>query len=151
MDSRHEGTAAERRALSSPTAHHYFIPSSYQAYRLLQFVFIAAPIIAGLDKFAHVLVNWNVYLTPLVPAVLGVSPEAFMRVVGVVEIIAGVIVAFNPRIGGAIVGAWLLGIIVNLLTIPGFYDIALRDFGLSMAAFSLAMLSREFRYYRKPR
>lgn len=119
-------------------------PHPYQAFRILQFAFVVAPIIAGLDKFFNFLVNWPMYLSPIALRLTGLSGTAFMRVVGVVEVIAGLIVAFKPRIGGYIVGVWLLGIVVNLLSVPGFYDIALRDFGLALGAFALARLSQTY-------
>ena len=143
--------SVERRSLRDATAHHYFIPATYTAYRLLRFVFVAAPIVAGLDKFFRVLVNWDVYLSPLVPALFGIAPRTFMIGVGVVEIAAGLLVAVKPRIGGIVVGAWLLGIVANLLTVPGFYDIALRDLGLAFSAFALSLLSVEFEHYRRRR
>ena len=116
---------------------------SYQAYQILHIAFTIAPIIAGLDKFTHFLVNWDRYLSPAMPR-LGLSVHTFMLGVGVIEIVAGAIVAFAPRIGGWIVGVWLLGIILNLLTIPGYFDIALRDFGLALGAFALARLSEDY-------
>jgi hypothetical protein len=106
--------------------------------------FAALPMIAGIDKFFHLLVNWDQYLAPLATRVLPVSGHTFMLAVGVIEIAAGLLVAFRPRIGAYVVALWLWGIIVNLLLIPGFYDIALRDFGLSVGALALARLSREF-------
>jgi hypothetical protein len=106
--------------------------------------FAALPIIAGADKFFHLLVNWDQYLAPLVTGILPVSGHTFMLVVGVVEIAAGLLVALRPRIGGFVVAAWLWGIIVNLLLIPGYYDVALRDFGLSLGALALAWLSQTF-------
>ena len=114
---------------------------SYQAYQILHIAFTAAPIGAGVDKFYHFLTNWEMYVSPIVPRRLGVSAHSFMLGVGVIEIIAGFIVAVAPRIGGWIVGLWLCGIIVNLLMIPGYFDIALRDFGLALGAFALARLS----------
>jgi len=114
---------------------------SYQAYQILHIAFTAAPIVAGVDKFYHFLTNWEMYVSPIVPRLLGVSAHSFMLGVGVIEIIAGFIVAVAPRIGGWIVGFWLCGIIVNLLMIPGYFDIALRDFGLALGAFALARLS----------
>ena len=114
---------------------------SYQAYQILHIAFTAAPIVAGVDKFYHFLTNWETYVSPIVPRLLGVSAHSFMLGVGVIEIIAGFIVAVAPRIGGWIVGLWLCGIIVNLLMIPGYFDIALRDFGLALGAFALARLS----------
>src|SRR5947209_20226467 len=116
---------------------------SYQAYQILHIAFTVAPIIAGLDKFTHFLVNWDQYLSPVIPR-LGLSVHTFMLGVGVIEIVAGLIVAFLPRIGGWIVGLWLCGIILNLLTIPGYFDVALRDLGLAFGAFALARLSEEY-------
>ena len=117
---------------------------AYQACIILNVGFAALPIVAGLDKFFHALVNWDVYLAPRVESLLPVSGHTFMLAVGVIEIVAGILVAFRPRIGAYVVMAWLWGIIVNLLLIPNFYDIALRDFGLSLGAFALARMSREF-------
>ena len=117
---------------------------AYQAYLILYAGFVALPILAGLDKFAHLLVNWDQYLAPLVTQILPITPHTFMLVVGVIEIAAGVLVALRPRVGACIVALWLWGIILNLLLVPGFYDIALRDFGLSLGALALARLSREF-------
>jgi len=114
---------------------------AYQAFWILRVAFILAPIIAGLDKFAHVLVDWSQYLTPLVPQWTGMPADSFMMIVGVIEIIAGLVVVFKPRYGGWLVAVWLWGIIINLLLVPGYYDIALRDFGLSLGAVSLARLS----------
>ena len=117
---------------------------AYQAYAAMYAGYTALPIIAGLDKFAHALVDWNMYLAPQVVRMLGVSPSSFMSFVGVVEIAAGVLVAVKPRWGAPVVGAWLIGIIGNLLLIPGYFDVALRDFGLSVGAFSLWRLASEF-------
>lgn len=98
---------------------------------------------AGIDKFFHVLADWTIYLAPIVPQTLNISAHNFMMGVGVIEIIAALIVLFKPRIGGYIVSAWLMGIVINLLLIPGFYDIALRDFGLALSAFALARLATQ--------
>ena len=117
---------------------------AYQAYQVLRVAFTIAPILAGLDKFFHILVNWDQYLAPVVNRALGGYGHQFMLVVGVVEIIAALIVAAKPRVGAWIVFLWLWGIIINLLTYPGYYDIALRDFGLSLGALALARLSRDF-------
>lgn len=117
---------------------------AYQAYLVLHIGFAVLPIVAGLDKFFHLLVNWDAYLAPLVTQVLPFSGHTFMLLVGVIEIVAGLVVAFRPQIGAYIVMLWLWGIVANLLLIPGFYDIALRDFGLSLGALALARLSREF-------
>jgi hypothetical protein len=117
---------------------------AYQSYTMLLVGFTVLPIIAGVDKFFHFLVAWDQYLAPLATQILPVSSNTFMLGVGVIEIAAGLLVAFRPRIGAYVVAAWLWGIIVNLLMIPGYFDIALRDFGLSVGALALARLSREF-------
>jgi hypothetical protein len=117
---------------------------AYQSYLMLHVGFAALPVVAGFDKFFHLLVNWDQYLAPLATQILPVTGHTFMLVVGVIEIAAGLLVAFRPRIGAYVVALWLWGIIVNLLLIPGFYDIALRDFGLSVGALALARLSQEF-------
>src|SRR5262249_6230522 len=103
---------------------------SYQAYQILHIAFTVAPIIAGLDKFFHFLVDWDMYLSPLAVRMLPVSGHTFMLAVGAIEVIAGLLVAAAPRIGGYVVGLWLCGIIVNLLSMPAFLDVALRDLGL---------------------
>lgn len=117
---------------------------AYQAFGILYAGFVALPILAGLDKFFHLLVNWDQYLAPLATRVLPVSGHTFMLLVGVIEIAAGLLVAVRPRIGAYVVALWLWGIIVNLILIPGYYDIALRDFGLSLGALALARISSEF-------
>jgi uncharacterized membrane protein YphA (DoxX/SURF4 family) len=117
---------------------------AYQSYVILHIGFAALPVIAGLDKFFHLLVNWDQYLAPTVAEFLPVTGHTFMLAVGVIEIVAGLLVAVRPRIGAYVVALWLWGIIVNLFLVPGFYDIALRDFGLSLGALALARLSREF-------
>ena len=117
---------------------------SHHAYSILLSGFIALPILAGLDKFFHVLVDWTQYLAPIVPRLTGMDAAAFMMIVGVIEVVAGIVVAIKPKFGGWLVALWLWGIIVNLLLIPGYYDIALRDFGLSLGAVALARLSAQF-------
>jgi hypothetical protein len=112
-----------------------------QAFLLLRTVFTVAPIVFGLDKFANVLTDWPSYLAPWIDHIVPGTAQQDMYAVGVVEIVAGVVVAVIPRFGGWLVAAWLFGIIVNLLTFPGFYDIALRDFGLLVAAVALARLA----------
>jgi hypothetical protein len=121
----------------------------YQAYKLLHVGFTIAPIVAGLDKFFDVLTNWDAYLAPVANRVVAGHGHAFMLVVGVIEIIAGIGVALWPRIFSYVVAAWLLGIIVNLLLIPPsnplpHYDVALRDFGLLLSALALGRLSGRF-------
>jgi hypothetical protein len=132
---------AERAGTAHPASDVARNENVHQAYQILRWGFVAAPILAGADKFLHLLVNWNQYLSPLAARVLPFSGDAFMKVVGVVEIAAGLIVAIKPKIGAYVVSAWLVGIIVNLLTIPGFYDVALRDFGLALGALALGRLS----------
>ena len=113
----------------------------FQAYALLRTGFAAAPILFGLDKFFEVLVDWPVYLAPWVNDIAPGSAQDFMYVVGGVEILAGLGVALKPRYGAYLVAAWLAGIIVNLLSHSGYYDIALRDFGLLIGALALARLA----------
>src|SRR5436309_3168354 len=117
---------------------------AYQAYQILHVGFIVAPILAGVDKFLHLLTNWDMYLAPAIANLSPIGGHGLMLVVGVIEVIAGGLVAFRPRIGAYVVMAWLLGIIVNLLLIPGYFDIALRDFGLALGALALARLSTEY-------
>jgi len=117
---------------------------SYQAYQVLHIAFTVAPIVAGADKFFHFLTNWDLYLAPIVTNTLHVGAHTFMLGVGIVEMIAGLIVAVAPRIGGWVVGLWLCGIIVNLLILGSYFDIALRDFGLALGAFALARLSVDY-------
>jgi hypothetical protein len=115
-----------------------------QSFWLLRIGFTLAPILFGLDKFAHVLVNWDKYLAPEFVDLFHVQAHTLMYGVGVIEIVAGLVVALRPRFGGYLVAAWLAGIIVNLLMIGGYYDIALRDFGLLLAALTLARLATAF-------
>src|SRR3954451_16321931 len=96
-----------------------------QAFWLLRLGFTVAPIAAGLDKFFHVLVNWDQYLAPEIPRILGIDGHAFMLGAGLIEIIAGIGVALKPKIFGYVVSAWLVGIIINLLMKGEYYDIAL--------------------------
>lgn len=116
----------------------------YQAFRVLQIGFVAAPILAGLDKFFGLMTDWAQYLWPGVSEVIGVSPGAFMGAVGVVEIAAGVLVAVRPRFGGYLVAGWLTAIIVNLVLLGDFWDVALRDLGLAIGAFALARLAAAY-------
>ncbi len=116
---------------------------SHQAYRILHFGFTVAPIIAGLDKFTHILTDWTQYLAPFIPQTLGVSADTFMMIVGVIEIVAGLLVAVKPRFGGYLVAAWLFGIIVNLLILGSYFDVALRDLGLLLGALALARLAED--------
>jgi hypothetical protein len=116
-----------------------------QAFWLLRIGFTVAPILFGLDKFAHVLVDWDRYLAPEFADVLPWTTHQLMYAVGVIEIVAGLVVAVRPRFGGYLVAAWLGGIIINLLMQADYYDIALRDFGLMLGALTLARLASAFR------
>lgn len=117
---------------------------AYQAYQLLYLGFIMAPLVAGVDKFTNFLTDWDKYLAPVVAGLLPFSAGTFMLFVGIVEIGAAVLVALRPQIGAYVVAAWLAGIVINLLVIPGYFDVALRDFGLMLGALALARLSVEF-------
>jgi hypothetical protein len=130
--------------MASPATSIRVSSPSYQAYQILHIAFTVAPVIAGIDKFFHVLVDWDQYLSPMVSRTLGIPGHTFMLGVGVVEIIAGLLVAVAPRIGGWVVGFWLCGIILNLLSIPSYFDVALRDLGLALGAFALARLSVDY-------
>ena len=114
---------------------------AYQAFWLLRIAFTAAPILFGLDKFANVLVDWEIYLAPWINDIIPGSAADAMYLVGVVEIAAGLAVLVKPRYGAYLVAAWLAGIILNLLTLSGYYDVALRDFGLLLGALTLARLA----------
>ncbi|SDP29602.1 hypothetical protein SAMN04515671_3606 [Nakamurella panacisegetis] len=122
---------------------------TFQAFLLLRTVFTVAPVVFGLDKFFNVLTNWEHYLAPRIDDLVPGNAHQAMLVVGVVEIVAGLLVAVRPLIGGYVVAAWLAGIIVNMLLLPGFYDVALRDFGLFIAALALARLASAFRPARR--
>jgi hypothetical protein len=117
---------------------------SYQALRLLHVVFAVAPVLFGLDKFAHLLVDWDRYLAPEIVDALPGTAHELMYVVGAIEVVAGLVVALRPRIGGYLVAGWLAAIIVNLLLQADYYDIALRDFGLLVGAVALARLATAF-------
>jgi hypothetical protein len=112
-----------------------------QAFLVLRTAFTVAPIVFGLDKFANVLTDWPQYLAPWIDGIVPGTAQQAMYLVGVVEIVAGIVVALRPRIGGLIVAAWLLGIIINLLTLPGYFDVALRDVGLLAGAVALWRLA----------
>ncbi len=115
---------------------------AYQAYRILQFGFVVAPVVAGLDKFFNVLADWQQYLAPFLADTVGAA--TFMSIVGGVEIAAGIGVALKPKIFAYVVAAWLFGIIINLLLIPGYFDVALRDLGLALGALALGRLSQTY-------
>ena len=112
-----------------------------RAFQLLRTVFTIAPIAFGLDKFANLLTDWEDYLAPWINDLVPGTAHTAMLIVGVVEIVAGLAVALRPQFGGLLVAAWLAGIIVNLVTMGEYYDVALRDFGLLVAALALALLA----------
>ena len=134
----HSSTASSLDTIQNATS------PARQAYQILRLGFIVAPIVAGLDKFFRLLVNWDQYLPPFVNRMVGGHGHELMLAAGVVEVVAGLGVAFKPKLFAYIVAAWLLLIVVNLLMIPGYFDIALRDFGLALGALALARLSHEF-------
>jgi hypothetical protein len=118
--------------------------------QLLKFTYGLVPIVAGLDKFSNILTDWKKYLAPAIGDMLPFSASTFMSIVGVVEIVAGVIVLIWPRIGGYIVMAWLIGIALNLIIGGQYYDVAVRDLVMAIGAFSLARLSPALRSAVQP-
>ena len=115
-----------------------------QAYVVLRTAFVVAPVVFGLDKFTNWLVEWDQYLAPALSSALPIGPHEVMYAVGVVEVVAGVLVAVHARLGALVIAAWLTGIIINLLLIPGFYDVALRDVGLLLSAVALQRLASRY-------
>lgn len=134
-------TLASHHSLHLPaavTAH-----GSQLAYRVLRTAFVVAPIVFGLDKFTNLLANWPKYLAPWIDSIVPGTPQQAMYAVGVIEIVAGLLVAWRPRIGGFVVSLWLLGIVVNLVSTGSFLDVALRDLGLLAAAVALTLLAAD--------
>jgi hypothetical protein len=127
--------ALQRPRLSDP---------AYQAFSILRVGFTVAPILFGLDKFLNWLVDWPIYLAPQIDDLIPGNAHQAMLAVGVIEIVAGLVVAVRPKFGGYLVAAWLAGIIVNLLILADHYDVALRDFGLLLGAVALARLATAF-------
>jgi hypothetical protein len=123
---------------------------AFQAFALLRLGFTVAPLVFGLDKFFDWLVDWRIYLAPEIDDLVPGSAHQAMLLVGVIEIVAGLVVAIRPKFGGYLVAGWLAGIIVNLLLQADFYDIALRDFGLLLAALTLARLATAFERADRP-
>jgi hypothetical protein len=132
--SSHGGTLAQIRAAEP----------GYQAFWMLRIAFTVAPILFGIDKFANVMVHWPKYLAPWINNIVPGTAQQAMYAVGVIEIVAGLVVLVKPRYGAWLVSAWLGGIVINLLTYSGFYDIALRDFGLMLGALTLARLAAAY-------
>src|SRR5687768_1588223 len=135
-------TAVDPAGLS--TRERLRVDPTFQAFWLLRIGFTVAPILFGLDKFTNLLTDWPAYLAPRIDDLVPGTAQQAMYAVGVIEIVAGVVVLLMPRFGGYLVAAWLAGIILNLLLIPDYYDIALRDFGLLLAALTLARLATAF-------
>jgi uncharacterized membrane protein YphA (DoxX/SURF4 family) len=135
---------ATRPADRALPTHRLKADPAYQGYTLLRIGFTVAPILFGADKFANLLVNWEQYLAPWLRTLSPLSATHTMYVVGVIEIVAGLSVAVRPRYGALLVAAWLGGIIVDLLSYSGYYDVALRDFGLMLGALTLARLASAY-------
>lgn len=137
MTSPHASTVTEQRAS-------IWEDGNRLAFLLLRTVFVVAPILFGLDKFAHVLTDdWERYLAPWMDNIIPGDAHTAMIMVGIIEIIAGIVVAVIPRFGGLLVAAWLAGIIVSLVSVGGYLDVALRDFGLLVGALALSALAFE--------
>jgi hypothetical protein len=132
---------AHRPAPVASTTDRLRTDPTYQAFWILRAGFVVAPILFGLDKFAHVLVDWDKYLAPEFTDLFNAQAHTLMYAVGAIEIVAGLVVLVRPQIGAYVVAAWLAGIIVNLLMLGDFYDVALRDFGLLLGAVALARLA----------
>lgn len=122
-------------------AHRARTEPAYGAYLMLRIGFTALPILFGVDKFFNVLTNWEHYLAPWIVRLIPMTAHQAMLVVGVIEIVAGLAVAIKPRYGAYLAAAWLAGIVIDLFSYPGFYDVALRDFALMLAALTLARLA----------
>ena len=137
------GTHRSLDATGGPTRPHRG-DATYQAYAVLRTAFVVAPVVFGLDKFVDWLVDWRIYLAPEINDIVPGNAHQAMLIVGVIEVVAGLVVAFHPRLGALVVAVWLAGIIVNLLLLQGFYDVALRDFGLLMAAVALQRLATRY-------
>jgi uncharacterized membrane protein YphA (DoxX/SURF4 family) len=120
------------------------VPSRVDRVRtILYWTYGLVPIVAGADKFSNILTDWSQYLAPIVTDIIPLSPQTFMSIVGVIEIIAGIVVLMKPRIGSLVVGCWLVAIAINLLLTGQYFDVAVRDIVMAVGAFSLYMLSGE--------
>ncbi|MFT4469013.1 hypothetical protein ACMX2H_03805 [Arthrobacter sulfonylureivorans] len=131
-------------ATTTPTLQRVRTEPAYGAFWMLRLGFTVLPILMGLDKFFNLLTDWEQYLAPWLVNLLPFSAHTAMLIVGVVEIAAGILVWIKPRYAAYVVALWLAGIIINLLTLSGFYDVALRDFGLMLAALTLARLATQY-------
>jgi uncharacterized membrane protein YphA (DoxX/SURF4 family) len=125
---------------SGSHAHFSEMTQAEKATTILRWTFGLVPIVAGADKFMHLLTNWDQYLAPQIANIIPFSAEAFMSIVGIIEIIAGIIVLVKPRIGSLIVSLWLVGIAFNLLLTGQYFDVAVRDLVMAIAAFCLFLL-----------
>lgn len=134
-------TTSPAQTAASGVARTADLAPARQAFVLLRTVFTIAPIAFGLDKFANLLTDWRYYLAPWIDHLVPGSAHTAMLMVGVVEIVAGVLVAVRPRVGAYVVTLWLAGIIVDLVSMGRFYDVALRDFGLLVGALALGRLA----------
>ena len=139
-----DAQGSRRVLVPASTAEELRHDPAYQSFWILRIGFTVAPILFGADKFANLLVNWEKYLASWVRDVSPLTATGTMHVVGIVEILAGISVAVKPRYGAYVVAAWLAGIIVNLLSYSGYYDVALRDFGLMLGALTLARLASRY-------
>ena len=153
---------APRPAVDGPTSTHashdgaaerHWADPRYQAYMLMRLTFVVAPIAFGIDKFFNEMVHWPKYLAPWINDIVPGTAQQAMYFVGGIEIVAGLLVLIKPRYGAYVVAAWLAGIIINLLSYSGYYDVALRDFGLMLAALTLARLASVYdpplRFHRR--
>ena len=143
--------AADRLTDNLSSIDRRFEDPAFQGFWLLRIAFTVAPILFGLDKFTNWLVDWTTYLAPEINGLVPGTAHQAMLAVGVIEVVAGLVVATRPRFGGYLVAAWLAGIIGNLLIQADFYDIALRDFGLLLAALTLSRIALAFPSQRRAR
>jgi hypothetical protein len=118
--------------------------AGYQAFRILQMAFVIVPIMAGLDKFFYFLNDWRIYISPVVFEVIAGYSTIFMYVVGIIEISIGIGIIFKPKFFAYVAGVWLLLIIINLLILGKYFDVALHDFGLMLSAFALGRASQKY-------
>lgn len=117
-------------------------------FNLLKYTFVAVPIITGLDKFTNLLTNWELYLNPFIVDIIPFSATTFMMIVGVIEIIAGLILLVKSEIGGYIVSAWLVSIAITLLASGNYIDVAVRDLVMAISVFSMARISRILTFFK---
>lgn len=128
------------------TAHPTRTERVEQVETILKWTYGLVPIVAGADKFAHMLTDWDKYLAPIVTDILPLSAGTFMAIVGIIEIVAGILVLIRPKIGSLVVGLWLIGIAINLLLLGQYFDVAVRDVVMAIGAFSLFLLLKDERH-----